>query len=46
MKIEKVELFYKDVPCRFEDGYIYPPEGPGLGVDVEDERLYREWSQF
>jgi len=35
-----------DNPLRFEDGYIYPPEGPGLGVEVEDERLYREWSQF
>lgn len=33
-------------PLRFDDGYIYPPEGPGLGVEVEDERLYKEWSQF
>ncbi|MBW2149367.1 MAG: hypothetical protein JRI22_20405 [Deltaproteobacteria bacterium] len=35
-----------DNPLRFEKGYIYPPEGPGLGVEIEDERLYREWSQF
>ena len=26
---------------RLEDGYIYPPPGPGLGVELDTERLER-----
>jgi L-alanine-DL-glutamate epimerase-like enolase superfamily enzyme len=31
----------KNVP-RFEDGYLYPPTGPGLGVELNEE-LAQEW---
>ena len=24
-------------PIRWEDGYILPPEGPGLGVELDEE---------
>lgn len=26
-------------PLHFEDGYLYLPEGPGLGVDLDDEKV-------
>lgn len=26
-------------PVRFEDGRVYPPEGPGLGIDVDEEKV-------
>lgn len=28
-------------PPRYEDGFLYPPEGPGLGVDLNEELLQR-----
>ncbi len=30
-------------PLRIENGYAYPPEGPGLGVEIDHEALQR-WS--
>jgi galactonate dehydratase len=24
---------------RFEDGYIHPPEGPGLGLDIDESTV-------
>jgi len=38
------ERFEDDVirePIRFVDGMVYLPEGPGLGVEVDDEKLAR-----
>jgi L-alanine-DL-glutamate epimerase-like enolase superfamily enzyme len=38
------ERFADDVitnPIRFADGMVHLPEGPGLGVDVDDEKLAR-----
>jgi len=29
-------------PLRVEDGLAYPPDGPGLGVEV-DERVFERW---
>lgn len=26
-------------PLRFEDGYLYLPEGPGLGVEIDEDKL-------
>jgi L-alanine-DL-glutamate epimerase-like enolase superfamily enzyme len=26
-------------PFRYENGLLYPPEGPGLGVELDEERL-------
>ena len=26
-------------PLRFEQGRLYVPEGPGLGVDVDEQKL-------
>ncbi len=26
-------------PVRFDDGYVYVPEGPGLGVELDDAKL-------
>ncbi|MEE3233610.1 MAG: mandelate racemase/muconate lactonizing enzyme family protein [Candidatus Latescibacterota bacterium] len=37
--------FYKDLitqPIRIEDGYIHPPDGPGLGVALNPEILKRD----
>ncbi len=31
-------IFLKN-PIRFEPGYAYVPEGPGLGIDFDEERL-------
>ncbi len=31
------------VPVRYRDGAILAPDGPGLGVEV-DEALLKEWS--
>jgi galactonate dehydratase len=28
-------------PIRFENGYIIPPEGPGLGVELDEEAVAR-----
>jgi L-alanine-DL-glutamate epimerase-like enolase superfamily enzyme len=28
-------------PLRIEDGYLYPPSGPGLGVSLDHEQLAR-----
>lgn len=30
-------------PLRFEQGYAYPPDGPGLGIDV-DMKTVERWS--
>lgn len=27
-------------PFRYEDGILYPPAGPGLGVELDEERLH------
>jgi galactonate dehydratase len=36
-----------DAPMRLEDGYLLPPEQPGLGIDLSLEecgkRVYRSW---
>ena len=29
----------KNVP-RYENGYVYPPEGPGLGVELNEEIVF------
>ena len=34
----KGNIFLKD-PIRFEPGYAYVPEGPGLGIDFDEIRL-------
>ena len=34
----KGNIFLKD-PIRFEPGYAYVPEGPGLGIDFDESRL-------
>jgi L-alanine-DL-glutamate epimerase-like enolase superfamily enzyme len=26
-------------PIRFEKGYVYPPEGPGLGVELDEDKI-------
>ena len=28
-------------PLRVENGYVYLPEGPGLGIDLDEEALER-----
>jgi muconate cycloisomerase len=28
-------------PLRFEDGYAFPPDGPGLGVDIDEAVVER-----
>jgi len=30
------------VPLRIEDGFSYPPEGPGLGVEI-DMKIFESW---
>ena len=41
-----LEIMYQDVPwrkdvtnesLRYEDGFIYIPDGPGLGIDIDEE---------
>ncbi len=43
-------VFYSDdiieVPFKFEDGYIYPPRGHGLGIKVNEKKLGRYRSNF
>jgi L-alanine-DL-glutamate epimerase-like enolase superfamily enzyme len=37
-----IEKEHKDVIkgyARIENGFIYPPEGPGLGVELDDEKV-------
>jgi len=39
-----IEKEHKDVItgyARIEKGFIYPPEGPGLGVELDDEKVRR-----
>jgi muconate cycloisomerase len=31
-------------PLRLEDGYAYPPEGPGLGIEI-DMAVLERWSK-
>ena len=33
------ETDYLKTPLRIEGGKAYPPEGPGLGVDIDEDRL-------
>ncbi len=28
-------------PVRYEKGFLYPPDGPGLGVELDEEALTR-----
>ena len=28
--------------ARVENGFLYPPEGPGLGVELDEEKV-KEW---
>jgi L-alanine-DL-glutamate epimerase-like enolase superfamily enzyme len=30
-------------PFRIEDGYFHVPDGPGLGVDINEEQI-RAWT--
>ncbi len=29
------------IPVRYEKGFLYPPDGPGLGVELDEEALKR-----
>ncbi len=31
----------KEINGRIEKGYLYPPKGPGLGVELDDEKIKR-----
>ncbi|MSP89509.1 MAG: hypothetical protein EXQ92_11980 [Alphaproteobacteria bacterium] len=31
-------------PLRFEDGFSYPPNGPGLGVEI-DQKVFERWQR-
>jgi len=28
-------------PLEFQNGYLYPPDGPGLGIEVKPDALQR-----
>ena len=30
---------FLQTPLKVEDGFAYPPEGPGLGVEIDEEGL-------
>jgi L-alanine-DL-glutamate epimerase-like enolase superfamily enzyme len=37
----KMENDLSSIPVRYEKGYLYPPEGPGLGVELNEEVVKR-----
>ena len=42
LKIEKEHMDCVKGYARIEDGFLYPPEGPGLGVELDEDKV-RQW---
>ncbi len=36
---KKVDMDLIKNPMKYKDGYFYPPEGPGIGLELNDEAL-------
>jgi L-alanine-DL-glutamate epimerase-like enolase superfamily enzyme len=38
---KKVDVDIIKNPQKYKDGYFYPPEGPGLGLELNDKAVPR-----